>query len=58
MRRLGRETRAIEMRHMHLPAVATEDKKERNREFLVVGWDATAALFQETGSPMTVEVTT
>jgi hypothetical protein len=40
MKRLGRETRAIEIRHQHLPAVATDEKKERNREFLVVGWDA------------------
>jgi hypothetical protein len=46
MRRLGRETRAIEMRHLHLPAVATEEKKERNREFLVVGWDAAAPLLR------------
>lgn len=45
MRRLGRETRALEIRHMHLPAVATEEKKQRNREFLVVGWDPTSALF-------------
>ena len=43
MRRLGRETRAIEIKHQHLPAVATAEKKERNREFLVVGWDAQAA---------------
>ena len=42
MKRLGRETRAIEIKHQHLPAVATEEKKERNREFLVVGWDAQA----------------
>jgi len=46
MKRLGRETRAIEIRHQHLPAVATEDKKQRNREFLVVGWDPAASLLQ------------
>ena len=46
MRRLGRETRAIEIRHQHLPAIATAEKKQRNREFLVVGWDPAAELFR------------
>src|SRR5262245_14081331 len=40
MRRLGRTTRAIEIKYQHLPAVATDEKKRDNREFLVVGWDA------------------
>jgi hypothetical protein len=47
MKRLGRETRAIEIRHQHLPAVATEEKKERNREFLVMGWDPEAPLLRD-----------
>jgi len=47
MRCLGRETRSFEIRHQHLPAIATEEKKERNREFLVVGWDTEAALLRE-----------
>lgn len=47
MARLGRETRAIEIRYQHLPAVATEEKKEKNREFLVVGWDPDAALLRD-----------
>jgi adenine-specific DNA-methyltransferase len=47
MCRLGRQTRALEIRHQHLPAIATEEKKERNREFLIVGWDPAAELFQE-----------
>ncbi len=51
MARLGRETRAIEIRYQHLPAVATEEKKQRNREFLVVGWDPAAELFAEIGPP-------
>jgi hypothetical protein len=51
MRRLGRDTRAIEIAYQHLPAVATDEKKQRNREFLVVGWDAAAALFQTIGPP-------
>jgi adenine-specific DNA methylase len=39
MSRLGRETRAIEIAYQHLPAVANEEKKATNKEFLVVGWD-------------------
>ena len=39
MKRLNRETRATEIAYQHLPAVATTEKKERNREYLVVGWD-------------------
>ena len=39
MARLGRKTRAIELRYQHLPAVATAEKKAANKEFLVVGWD-------------------
>ena len=47
MRRLGRETKALEIKHQHLASVATEEKKARNREFLVVGWDPAAELFRE-----------
>ena len=50
MARLGRETKAIEIKYQHLPAVATEEKKQKNREFLVVGWNADAALFKELSS--------
>jgi site-specific DNA-adenine methylase len=39
MARLGRATRAIEIRYAHLPSIATDEKNETNREFLVVGWD-------------------
>jgi len=39
MTRLGRQTRAIEIKYAHLPAVATAEKKATNREYLVVGWD-------------------
>ena len=57
MRRLGRETRAIEVRYQHLPAVATPEKKEANREFLVVGWDPAAELFRSVGRiPVTEQV--
>ena len=47
MDRLGRRTRAIEIKYQHLPAVATEEKKAQNREYLVVGWDPAAALFDD-----------
>ena len=39
MTRLGRKTRALEIAYQHLPAVATDEKKQKNREFLVMGWD-------------------
>ena len=51
MRGFGRETRAMEIAYQHLPAVATTEKRQKNREFLVVGWDPAAALFQEIGPP-------
>ena len=51
MRRLGRDTRAIEIAYQHLPAVATKEKKQKNREFLVTGWDPAAELFREIGTP-------
>ena len=35
----GRRTKAIAIAYKHLPAVATEEKKRENREFLVIGWD-------------------
>ena len=40
MTRLGRETKALEIAYQHLPAVATKEKKQKNQEFLVVGWNA------------------
>ncbi len=46
MTRLGRATRALALRYQHLPAVATEEKKASNREFLVVGWDPDAPLLR------------
>jgi len=47
MVRLGRHTKAIAIKYAHLPAVSTAEKKESNREFLVVGWDAEAALLMK-----------
>jgi hypothetical protein len=44
MTKLGRQTKAIAIKYQHLPAVATEEKKRENREFLVVGWDPDAAV--------------
>jgi hypothetical protein len=42
MTKLGRATKAIEIRYEHLPSIATEEKREQNREFLVVGWGPAA----------------
>ena len=39
MARLGRKTKALEIKYQHLPAVATKERKRTNREFLVIGWD-------------------
>jgi adenine-specific DNA methylase len=44
MTRLGRRTKAIAIRYQHLPAVATEEKKEANREYLLVGVDPNTTL--------------
>ena len=44
MTRLGRQTKAIALKYQHLPAVATREKKQTNREFLVIGVDPTSAL--------------
>ena len=46
MSRLGRRTKALQLRYLHLPAVATETKKRENREFLVIGVDPDAALIK------------
>ena len=47
MTRLGRKTRAIEIKHQHLAAVATDEKKKKNLELLVVGWDAGSPLIEK-----------
>ncbi|HEV8574448.1 MAG TPA: DNA adenine methylase, partial [Dehalococcoidia bacterium] len=39
MIRRGRQTKAIAIRYQHLPAIATEEKKEANREYLLIGVD-------------------
>jgi adenine-specific DNA-methyltransferase len=39
MLRHGRKTKVITLKYQHLPAVATEEKKARNRELLVMGVD-------------------
>jgi len=47
MARFGRTTRAIALRYQHLPAVATEEKKRENKEFVIVGVDPDAALLRK-----------
>ncbi len=44
MARLGRVTKAIAIRYQHLPAIATEEKKETNREYLLIGVDPRTTL--------------
>jgi adenine-specific DNA methylase len=44
MKRHGRWTRAIAIKYQHLPAVATEEKKEKNREYLLIGADPRSRL--------------
>jgi hypothetical protein len=44
MTRLGRRTKAIAIRYQHLPAIATETKKETNREYLLIGVDPNTTL--------------
>jgi hypothetical protein len=44
MTRLGRVTRAIAIRYQHLPAIATEEKKRVNREYLLIGVDPRSTL--------------
>ncbi len=47
MVRHGRQTKAIALKYQHLPAVATEEKKASNREFLVIGVDSASALVRK-----------
>ena len=44
MAKHGRRTKAIALRYQHLPAVATDEKKATNREFIVIGIDENAPL--------------
>jgi hypothetical protein len=44
MTRLGRLTKAIAIRYQHLPAIATAEKKEQNREYLLIGVDPRTTL--------------
>ena len=44
MTRLGRRTKAIAIRYQHLPAVATAEKKQVNREYLLIGLDPETTL--------------
>jgi hypothetical protein len=47
MAKHGRRTKSIAIAYQHLPAVATEEKKRENREFLVIGVDSAAELIRE-----------
>ena len=57
MSRLGRRTKAIAIRYQHLPAIATEEKKQGNREYLLIGVDPNTTLpVRLEGARMGVEV--
>jgi adenine-specific DNA methylase len=44
MAKHGRRTKAIALKYQHLPAVAKEEKRASNREFLVIGVDPASSL--------------
>lgn len=44
MIRRGRHTKAIAIHYQHLPAIATDEKKESNREYLLIGVDPRSTL--------------
>jgi adenine-specific DNA methylase len=44
MTRLGRITKAMAIRYQHLPAIATNEKKRTNREYLLIGVDPQSTL--------------
>jgi hypothetical protein len=46
MTKHGRRVKSIALRYQHLPAVATEEKKATNQEFIVVGVDEDAPLLR------------
>jgi len=46
MAKHGRRTKAIALKYQHLPAVATDEKKATNKEFIVLGVDLNAALIK------------
>jgi hypothetical protein len=50
MAKHGRHTKAIQLKYQHLPAVATEEKKRTNLEFLVIGVDPASSLVKETAA--------
>ena len=47
MKTLGRETRATAVRYAHKASIASAEKIETNREFVVVGWDPTSTLVRD-----------
>ena len=47
MRSHGREVRATAVKYMHKASVASEEKRQQNREFILVGWDPKAQLLQK-----------
>jgi len=47
MRRHGREVRSTAVKYMHKASVASEEKRQQNREFILVGWDPESPLLRK-----------
>ncbi len=47
MRRHGREVQATAVRYMHKASQASDEKRQQNREFILVGWDPKADIPQK-----------
>ncbi|MBU2689734.1 MAG: hypothetical protein KJ970_02325, partial [Candidatus Eisenbacteria bacterium] len=47
MRGYGREVKATEIRYQHKPSQSSAEKRQQNREFILVGWDPESALLQD-----------
>jgi len=46
MRRHGRQVRATAVMYMHKASVASFEKRQQNREFILVGWDSESSLLE------------
>jgi len=47
MRRHGREVQSTAVHYMHKASQATEEKRQQNREFILVGWDPKAEILEK-----------
>ncbi|MFH1892554.1 MAG: DNA adenine methylase [Candidatus Zixiibacteriota bacterium] len=47
MRRHGREVQATAVHYMHKASQASQEKRQQNREFILVGWDPKAGILEK-----------